>query len=156
MDDEKGEQHPYFGARIMGWLFDRKNRYTVLGCECKICKGIQEEDSYWYNFTLYHSRFLAKRNGANYSKLCVADKLAITLTPKWLYLPIANWSGEIKEYMKDAAKNSGGAISVQESQVLWKNSVDDYVRKWVEEHKDMKADTWTTANRQVGENGTWK
>ena len=58
--------------------------------------------------------------------------------------------------MKDAAKNSNGEISVQQSQEKWKDSVDEYVRKWVEEFKDIKEDNWTTSNRSVGENGTWK
>lgn len=134
MDGPEGELHPYTGARIMG-IFGRR----------------------WYELTLYHSRFLAKKNGARYSRLCVADKLAITLTPNWLYLPMVRLTGEIKEYMKDAERNSNGQIKVQASEVLWINGVKEYVRKWVAEHKDMKEDMWTTANRSVvDKNGVWK
>lgn len=134
MDGPEGELHPYTGARIM-MVFGRR----------------------WYEFTLYHSRFLAKKNGAHFSKLCVADKLAITLTPNWLYLPMVRATGEIREYMKDAERNSSGQIKIQNSEIVWINGVKEYVRKWVEEHKDMKEDTWTTANRTtVDSSGVWK
>jgi hypothetical protein len=79
--------------------------------------------------------------------------MAIVLTPNWMYLPMVNWTGEIKEYMKDAARNSGGQLQVQKSQTLWINGVKDYVRKWIEEHKEIKTDTWTSADRsQFDEN----
>lgn len=133
MDGEEGERHPYFGARIM----------KVFGHR-------------WYEFTLYHSRFLAKKNGAQYSKLCVADKYAIVLTPSWLYLPMVMATGEIKEYMKDAAKNSNGEIKVQASALTWHKGVQEYVRRWVMEHKDIKEDTWTNANRHADANGVWR
>jgi hypothetical protein len=38
--------------------------------------------------TLYHSRYLAKTLGHKASPRCAADKLAIWLTPAWLYLPM--------------------------------------------------------------------
>jgi len=134
MDGDEGELHPYLGARIMG-IFGKR----------------------WYLFTLYHSRFLAKKNRAHFSKLCVADKLAITITPNWIYLPMVRATGEIREYMKDAERNSNGQIKIQNSEVVWINGVKDYVRKWVEEHKDMREDTWTSANRStVNSTGVWK
>lgn len=135
MDGDEGERHPYLGARIMGRFFGLK----------------------WYEFTLYHSRFLAKKNGAQYTKLCVADKLAIALAPAWLYLPMVRLTGEIKEYMKDAERNSNGDIKVTKSETQWYRGVQDYVRRWVAEHKNIKVDTWTTASRKVlDENGVWK
>ncbi len=139
MDGPEGELHPYFGARVMSVLFDshRKDK--------------------WHDFTLYHSRFLAKKNGAQYSKLCVADKLAIALTPAWLYLPMVRATGEIKEYMKDAERNSGGVIQVQKSQLKGYLAVQNYVLKWVDEHKEIKEDTWTpNARESIDENGVWK
>jgi hypothetical protein len=134
MDGPEGEQHPYLGAKIMG-MFGRR----------------------WYEFSLYHSRFLSKKNGAQYSKLCVADKLAIATTPNWIYLPMVRATGEIKEYMKDAERNSNGEIKIQNSEVVWINGVKSYVRQWVEEHKNIKEDTWTTSNRTtVDASGVWK
>lgn len=108
-------------------------------------------------FLHHHSRFLAKKNGKNYSKLCVADKLAIAITPAWLYIPMVNATGEIKEYMKDAAVNSAGQIAVQDSQKKWYAAVQEYVRKWVHEHKILKEDTWTPASRHaINKEGVWQ
>ncbi len=81
MDGPEGETHPELGARIMG-IFGES----------------------WANFTRYHSKSYAKRNGVHYSKLCVADKLAASLEPDWLYLPRVKWSGEFYEYMSMAIK----------------------------------------------------
>lgn len=135
MDGDEGEQHPYFGARIMGFLFGRR----------------------WYLFTLCHSRFLSKKMGVQYSRLCVADKLAIVLTPAWLYLPMAKATGEIKEYMKDAARNSNGELKISDCQKQWLTGVKDYVFRWVEEHKEMKEDTWTSSARKtVTKEGVWQ
>lgn len=135
MDGEEGELHPYWGACLMGFLFGKQ----------------------WFDFTLYHSRFLSKKNNAHFSKLCVADKLAIVITPSWLYLPMVKATGEIKEYMKDAGRNSNGVLVVQQNPLVWKRGVDDYVRSWVELHKDMREDTWTPSSRvAINETGVWK
>ena len=37
-------------------------------------------------------------DGLPISRLCLADKLAFALTPAWLYLPMAGWTGELREY----------------------------------------------------------
>lgn len=155
MDGDEGELHPYFGAKIMhvfdGWQCVFNIWDDGIGCTRYFRKKT------WYNFTLYHSRFLAKKNGVQYSKLCVADKLAIAITPAWLYLPMVRATGEIKEYMKMASINSGGKIAVQNSQLVWYLAVQDYVRKWVAEHKDIKEDTWTNNDRRrMDEKGVWK
>lgn len=134
MDGAEGETHPYLGAKIM----------RIFGTK-------------WYEFTLYHSRFLAKKNNAQYSKLCVADKLAIYMTPAWLYLPMVKATGEIKEYMKDAGKNSNGELKNQNSESIWYSDVQNYVFRWVNEHKEIKEDKWTTKSRErVSDNGVWK
>ncbi len=115
MDDEEGRTHPILAAKIMGILFGKE----------------------WYYFCLYHSRFLAKKDNAQYSKLCVADKLSIVLTPWWLYLPLARITGELKEYM-DSEIPALGKTDKQ-----WYLAVQKYMRKWVTEHRDCKVDTWT-------------
>ena len=126
MDGKEGEQHPYWGACVMGALFGKK----------------------WFDFVLYHSRFLAKQNGAQFSRLCVADKLAIVLTPCWLYLPMAKATGEIKEYM-DLAKgprdgNKYAAMNDYHSdEVRWFQGVKEYLVAWVDQHKEGGIDTWT-------------
>ena len=126
MDGEEGELHPYFGAKIMRFLFGKE----------------------WYGFTLYHSRFLAKRENAQYSKLCVADKLAIGLTPTWMYLPMANLTGEIHEYMGIASIQTSGAIEEDLSQAKWHKAVREYCSKWAWEHKDCRQDSWMPETRR--------
>lgn len=129
MDGDEGETHVLLGAKIMS-IFGKK----------------------WHDFSLYHSRFYAKKDNVAPSKLCFADKLAIYYEPSWLYLPRANWSGEIHEYMKLAETrnfNSDQLTSdetkklASKSQQDWHDTVKSYIYRWVEEHKDGKSDTWT-------------
>ena len=53
LDGPEGETHVELGARIMGLLFGKS----------------------WGAFTAAHSRYWAKRNGCQVSRLCLADKL---------------------------------------------------------------------------------
>lgn len=150
MDGPEGETHPQFGARVMGALFDRAPSRR------------------WFNFTLLHSRYYAKQLGLSYSRLCVADKLALAITPAWLYLPMARWSGELAEYLAHAKHRIQGneAVSLQERDLLlsadarrWFDGVTAYMRRWVEEHRDGRADHWTSNSRQratVGDDGVWR
>lgn len=128
MDGPEGERHVELGARLMEWLFGKT----------------------WGDFCRYHSRFYAKRDGKPFSRLCVADKLAIVLTPHWLYLPMVNWTGEIDEYMALAqARTEAGEpkyASMQlatSGQMQWYLDVQEYLRRWVAEHSDGREDTWT-------------
>ena len=135
MDGDEGEQHPHFGAKLMK-LFGKK----------------------WHDLCLYHSRFLAKRDGKPFSRLCVADKLAIVLTPSWLYVPMAILTGEIHEYRKQAAvMNPGSRAEYATTHWEWHRGMQEYVEGWVEEHKDGREDTWTPKTRQAKDaNGVWK
>jgi hypothetical protein len=139
MDGPEGETHVELGAQIMEFLFGKK----------------------WGDFSRYHSRFYAKRDGVTPSRLCVADKLAIVLTPAWLYLPMARASGEIYEYMALAKKRNlageGKYVCMFVSPELhyvcmnlgtsnqreWYADVQKYLLRWVQEHKDGREDTWT-------------
>jgi|SRR5665811_374640 len=159
MDGREGESHPILGARIMSFLFDSSG-------ETWTCVHDQVSDWHfffgrWGRFCLYHSRFFAKKQGAQYSRLCVADKLSLALTPAWLYLPMVNASGEIDEYMKDHEVNSKGWEAPTGSQLKWYRALQEYLADWAEQHKDLKEDTWTPANRggkreTVDENGVWQ
>lgn len=140
MDGAEGEEHVNFGAGFMELFFGRK----------------------WHDFSLYHSRFYAKKDGKPFSRLCVADKLAICLTPAWLYLPMVNWTGEIKEYMQLAASKESGSKyetmqMVTNSQRNWHRSMVEYLQRWVAEHKDGRQDTWTPDTRKARDsNGVWQ
>ena len=163
MDGEEGERHPMLGANICGRLFDHEAPNTfltrwryianILGPVCNWIWGRNPQGTDWYCFCFYHSRFLAKRYGIIPSRLCVADKLSIALTPAWLYLPMTRASGEIHEYMELAGSRnlvqSGQPLKyahmnvADDDQRRWFANVQDYVRRWVEEHKDGREDTWT-------------
>jgi len=149
MDGPEGQTHPELGGRIMGWLFDF-HWYTLRGRIYKLCYGrvwracntlhFRSKLSWdWEYFTKNHSRNYA---GANFSKLCVADKLAIAITPWWIYLPLAIASGEIKEYMADTKKlhpkNCPNDVIWFELQSdrkrLWLRGLQYYMREWVKDN----------------------
>ena len=174
MDGEEGEMHPWTGARILYrlqrlWMWRPwSKRHTILSLD------VPRGNEIWGNVALYHSRFLAKKYETTPSRLCIADKLALTLTPWWLYLPMAIATGEIREYMKLATERTaagepryahvhagqniseGLAVRIFGDRGVWWLQVQTYMRKWVEEHKDGREDTWTPDMRKAKtESGVW-
>jgi len=132
MDGADGETHVELGARIMAFLFGEP----------------------WGAFTAAHSRYWAKRNGRQFSRLCVADKLAFVLTPAWLYLPMARSTGELSEYMLRAKERQAGCehfTAIESAQLNspdareWLTGLKSYTRRWVEEQRDGGVDHWTVA-----------
>lgn len=101
-------------------------------------------DSRWRDFCLYHSRFYAKKDGKAYSRLCVADKLAIALTPWWLYIPMTTLSGEIKELMAlaESGKYENLPLTTQSKRTWWA-SVQRFAAKWAMDHLDGREDRVT-------------
>jgi hypothetical protein len=183
MDDEDGETHPLLGAWIMGRLFDRKpydfewqewshpgkgvpwrfgtaefNRLLVDGWEIVSCENsftlLRRPRFHWYDFSLLHSRYYAKRLGLPFSRLCVADKLSFALTPAWLYLPMARLTGEIDEYLERSkaavcATSNWPAADYSADVRLWHANLCRYMREWVDAHKDGAQDTWTSNDRHA-------
>lgn len=141
MDGEEGERHVELGARIMGWLFDRPGTGRR-----------------WHDFTIYHSRYWAKKAGQPPSRLCFADKLSFPLTPAWLYLPLVTLSGEILEYLKNAQKaTSAHWTPTGYDKRLWHSQLSRYMTRWVEEHRSGAEDTWTDRDRHAASpSGVWK
>jgi hypothetical protein len=123
MDGPEGETHPEVGARIMARLFG----------------------SVWGDFCLTHSRFYAKKRSLPVSPLCYADKLAFLYYPAWLCCLLVSWTGEVEEYLANKQRLIGLASEVHLSVRAWRDEVCDYVTKWVAEHRDGRADTWTPA-----------
>ena len=131
IDGPEGETHVELGARLMDLWFG----------------------SEWGDFCRYHSRFYAKRDGRQFSRLCVADKQAIVIDPWWLYLPRVWLSGELTEYMQIAAGQSTDKYAAPgkyaneyrdtSSVRRWHQTMNDYLRKWIAEHRDLRVDTWT-------------
>lgn len=126
MDGPEGELHVESGAWLMHLLFGER----------------------WYWFTLLHSRFYAKKFDKPFSRLCVADKLAIANTPKWLYLWQANLTGEIKEYMEAKGARTP---AIGRTQCEWLEAVQNYCRSWAYEHRDGREDTWTGTVRDLAQ-----
>lgn len=169
MDGPEGESHPKLGAHIMRFLFD--NRDFAGGWVCGASRtaravspildymfGFSPYCEDWHDFSLYHSRYYAKSRGGQPSQLCFADKLSFTLTPSWLYLPMVSATGEINEYLKNAQKaDSGHWKPTGYDKRLWHAQLCEYMTKWVDEHKDGAADTWTDAKRHAKTaTGVWQ
>ena len=162
MDGAEGERHVEFGAWVMTRLFDLRKpvKFNDFVCVNTHPLANVEHRYRWYcgkwgQLCLFHSRFYAKQAGIQFSRLCVADKLAIVLTPAWLYLPMARATGEIKEYMALAkAHTAAGEPKYASTQVTtsdearWYADVQEYLRRWVETHKDGAADMWTPITEQ--------
>lgn len=167
MDDEDGETHPLLGAFIMGLLFDRRPSVEIWersegdGWSAEHLVSV-DRDTRWHDFSLLHSRYYAKRLGKPFSRLCLADKLSFALTPRWLYLPMVNLTGEIHEYLgraKTADTKAGHfkAADYSARQKEWHVELCRYMRSWVEAHKHEGAvDTWTSADRHADKSGVWR
>lgn len=104
MDGVEGERHPEVMAN---WWLERANftsRFRV---------AVADE-------ILGHSRFFAAKYGIALSRLFRADKLAVALYPRWLYLLLANLSGEIHEYIRHSRKgNHSVQIENATTQIEW-------------------------------------
>lgn len=189
MDGPEGETHPEWAAKVMfkwcevfkphgiwsrgqgGLLFrDGEDPYTLppqSKFQNRVARALNRVFGeygplYWHDFVLYHSRFYAKQDHRTPSRLCIADKLAICLTPAWLYLPMARATGEIHEYRK-LGKDGASAQKYTSMNVWspdeaeWYRNVQTYLMKWIEEHKDGKEDTWTPNTRVARDaSGVWK
>lgn len=105
MDGPEGQTHPELGAKIM----------SIFGKE-------------WADFTRDHSRFYAEIRNVNFSRLCVADKLAIGIEPQWLYLPRVIWTGEVLEYIQMSCKSF---MTIPE----WNLWVKKYLTDWAYENR---------------------
>ena len=139
MDGDLGESHPELGAMLMSLFFDPGALYCDPGPK-----------PHWYQFTLYHSRYYAKRDGVPPSRLCAADKLAIALTPWWLYLPMVKLTGELEGYMAVSdVRNAAGEPRFEPEEHSedpakeWYFRIQEYGKRWAYEFADGKPDTWT-------------
>jgi hypothetical protein len=117
MDGEEGETHPILGAKIMEKLYGPE----------------------WGEFTLLHSRHYARLRGKNFSQLCVADKLASILYPRWLYVRLAQSTGEMQEYRRPTRGREANAwiISIRDvqSDEEWFDCLKAYLGDWVNQNK---------------------
>jgi hypothetical protein len=122
MDGPSGEEHVVLGARIMGSLFGPA----------------------WADECYRHSRYWSRRMGLPVSRLCLADKLAFAMTPPWLYIPMARWTGELSEYMERSKERQAGdrSFTAEELRLLesgrpkeWLQGLQSYTLRWVEKQR---------------------
>lgn len=115
LDGEEGEKHPE-------WARDVLNNISVY-----VRNNIHFESGYnifkLSQLCLYHSRFYAKRNYEEPSKLCWADKYGTILYGKYLWSFLATISGELKEYMTN-----------DKYEIYYKGAEDDGKYKWFTEY----------------------
>lgn len=110
MDGEEGETHPELGGRIMEALFGKA----------------------WGDFTRFHSRSYARRQGAAHSLLCLADKLSLAFTPAWLYLPMVYLTGEVKEYKATTISKYQAVEVTTDEDRAWYAGMQNHMKRWVE------------------------
>lgn len=163
MDGDEGERHVVWGADVLRLLvlYRHTARFAWQpALNDEQFDAVWRESEEWYDFSLYHSRFYAKRDGVKPSCLCIADKLAVALEPWWLYLPRVIATGEIHEYMARAGGQQGSKYDGEpvvskylsmgvrtRTKRQWHSDMTEYLRKWVDEHKDGRSDTWTPEAR---------
>ena len=135
-DGPEGEKHVLRGAWLVHRLCDRR-------------RGGSHHPMYWHDVCINHSRYWAKQHNHRPSRLCYADKYAMLITPRWLYLPMVYLTGEWREYAAAHAHETGidaGKIDIR----TWYAITRNYMRAWYDAHKEGADDTWTKA--KVGSN----
>ena len=120
LDGEEGEKHPE-------WAYNFFNKYPVSSYvyvfgEHRYIRYIQECYSLAV-LCLFHSRFYAKNNDVEPSKLCWADKYGTILYGKYLWSFFATISGELNEYMTN-----------DKYEIYYKGAEHDGTFKWFTEY----------------------
>lgn len=134
IDGEDGRSHPELGAKIVRRLTRSEK---------------------WATFCLCHSRHYAKQAGHTASRLCVADKLAFAVTPRWLYLLCTAATGELEEYTANGRKASTPPCTFHEAWCMrsaiptfWHTGLRSYMIRWVGRHHHDQDDTWTSQEQE--------
>lgn len=151
MDNEEGEQHPWFGARLVAACFDAGavSVYTMHDPKGGTVVSLGQ----WGLLSLCHSRFLAKQYHLPFSPLCVADKMVIVIEPAWLYLPRVKATGEIREYMKAVDEKYKLENRRGDTAGAWHADMVEYLKRWIAKHKDGSDDTMTRDGRTFDSGG---
>lgn len=134
MDGSEGEKHPEYGAEIMGDLFGPEWFDFVLFHSRYYVRRFRDRDTPYFYRTPYDEEW---RDEPAPSRLCCADKLAIALTPAWIYLPMARLSGELDEYLdpdhhEGDGKYAGEGYRYEADPAEWYEDVRAHMRGWVE------------------------
>jgi hypothetical protein len=98
---------------------------------------------------------MANYDGQPYSKLCPADKLAVALTPTWLYLFCGALSKELPEFMKvtytafeqgdlNVTASWANAARVGDHE-RWLAGLKAYLKAWAFSNAYPKENVWTAS-----------
>lgn len=132
MDGEEGEAHALIGGVLMSWWFGKE----------------------WGDFTVFHSRFYAKKMGVAPSRLCLADKYAFCVMPRWLYLLMVRATGEIREYQaveKHRAETGFVGLTGSWSEdVEWHNRLHKHLLEYVHDKNNQISARLTDAMLKRG------
>lgn len=118
IDGEQGERHPMWAAKQVGKWWG--HAYFLL--------------------VAYHSRFLARQDGQELSRLCMPDKYGVALMPAWLWALLVWLSAEHEEYRHN------------EKYILWLQPGDS-LRGWFRNYRQLcqlwidTGDPWRTPDR---------
>ena len=94
----------------------------------------------WGRECYCHSRYWSRRMGLPVSRLCLADKLAFAITPAWLYIPMARWTGELAEYMQQSRERPPEDRDFTDEELMlirssepqeWLCGLQGYTLRWV-------------------------
>lgn len=132
MDGPEGERHVEAGAVLMTLLCDPPSRRQPLSTPWGVLTL-----GPWGRFTLLHSRFYAAHLGLSPSRLCAADKLAMTLEP--FYVQRVRLSGEVWEYLAMARAGRYGHLDLPEGTGI------DVIRCWAKLTSNRMS-AWATLN----------
>jgi hypothetical protein len=84
--------------------------------------------------------------GLPISRLCLADKLAFAMTPAWLYIPMASWTGELAEYMDRSKERQAGDRGFTNEELTlinsgvareWLQGLQSYTLRWVRRQHEI-------------------
>ena len=97
LDGEEGRKHPVLGAKMTSKVV--RFFCDLLGHSI-LMRAIYGEAA--YQFSLGHSRELARQQHTIPSLLCWADKACVLFDPPWFYLLRARLAGELDEFKRNA------------------------------------------------------
>jgi hypothetical protein len=123
MDGPEGESHPIWAAGFAARWLDH---------DTKMVKGKLR----YATLCMYHSRFMARSQDTDVSKLCLPDKVGVGLMPVWLWVTLGNFSGEIYEYMHqkkyEINQNAGPSGVNYSSKFEFFRAYKKIAKKWFE------------------------
>jgi len=115
LDGPEGKMHPNWAARFMDRWFGES----------------------WGDLCFLHSRSMARWARRPPSRLCMADKMVTSLTPAWLYLPMARATGELEEYM-GVWKGTFTPEAKDLTPEQWYALLGKRTRAWAMKHRDER------------------